>query len=61
MAKVEAIKRTKIRRAKRVQLHKENKEWDIWPKDDDIINKEDRVMNKRIVVNHRKIMKMRNI
>ena len=41
MAKVEAIKRTKIRRAQLVQLYKENKEWDARPNDNDIVNEED--------------------
>ena len=41
MAKVEAIKRTKIRRAELVQLYKEDKEWDAWPNKDDTVNKED--------------------
>ena len=40
MANVEAIKRTKIRRAELVQLYKEDKEWDAQPNDDDTVNKE---------------------
>ena len=40
MAKVEAVKRTKIRRAEFVQLYKEDEEWDAWPNEDDTINKE---------------------
>ena len=41
MTKVDAIKRTKIRRAELVLLYKEDKEWDAWPIDDDAVNKED--------------------
>ena len=41
MAKVEAIKRTKNRRAELVQVYKEEKEWDTLPNDDDTVNEED--------------------
>ena len=40
VAEVEAIQRTKIKRAQLVQLYKEDKEWDTWPTDDEIVNKD---------------------
>ena len=40
MVKVEAIKRTKNRRAELVQLYKEDQQWDARPNDDDTVNKE---------------------
>ena len=47
MAKVEAIKRSKIRWAELVLLYKEDKEWDAQSKNDDRVNGENADMDKK--------------